>query len=84
MQASVRSSTKTTQVHNKASLFPQIIKLSVEEGGKFYFYNNVVSFENEPHTYNISYEEHVCVMDEIYSRQIFMTPFLRFVSIFFL
>ncbi|KAK3755838.1 hypothetical protein QZH41_013379 [Actinostola sp. cb2023] len=56
----------------------EIIKLSIEEGGKFYFYNNVENFENEPHVYNISYEEDVCVVDEIYSRQIFMTPFLRF------
>lgn len=55
----------------------QIIKLSIEEGGKFYFYNDVENFDNEPHAYNISYEEDVCVMDEIYSRQIFMTPFLR-------
>ncbi|XP_031574791.1 paladin-like isoform X3 [Actinia tenebrosa] len=56
----------------------EIIKLSVEEGGKFYFYNDVEKFDDEPHAYNISYEENVCVMDEIYSRQIFLTPFLRF------
>ncbi|EDO39736.1 predicted protein, partial [Nematostella vectensis] len=56
----------------------EIIKLSIEEGGKFYFYHDVDNFDNEPHSYNISYEEHVCVMDEIYSRQIFLTPFLRY------
>lgn len=55
----------------------QIIRFSVEEGGKFYFYNNVETFEDEPHPYKVAYEEDLCVLDEIYSRQIFLTPFLR-------
>ena len=55
----------------------QIMRLSVEEGGKFYFYNDVETFEEEPHPYKVVYEEDLCVLDEIYSRQIFLTPFLR-------
>ena len=55
----------------------QIIRFSIDEGGKFYFYNNVETFEDEPHTYNVAYEEDLCVLDEIYSRQIFLTPLLR-------
>lgn len=35
------------------------------------------TFEDEPHTYNVAYEEDLCVLDEIYSRQIFLTPLLR-------
>ena len=53
------------------------MRLSVEEGGKFYFYNDVETFEEEPHPYKVVYEEDLCVLDEIYSRQIFLTPFLR-------
>lgn len=55
----------------------QIIRFSIDEGGKFYFYNNVETFEDEPHPYKVTYEEDLCVLDEIYSRQIFLTPFLR-------
>ena len=58
-------------------LLLQIIKFSIEEGGNFYFYNNVETFEDEPHLYKVAYEEDLCVLDEIYSRQIFLTPFLR-------
>ncbi|XP_073241646.1 paladin-like isoform X3 [Porites lutea] len=56
----------------------EIIKFSIEEGGNFYFYNNVETFEDEPHLYKVAYEEDLCVLDEIYSRQIFLTPFLRY------
>ncbi|RMX44573.1 hypothetical protein pdam_00002748 [Pocillopora damicornis] len=56
----------------------EIIRFSIDEGGKFYFYNNVETFEDEPHTYNVAYEEDLCVLDEIYSRQIFLTPLLRY------
>ncbi|KAJ7379134.1 Paladin [Desmophyllum pertusum] len=56
----------------------EIIRFSIDEGGKFYFYNNVETFEDEPHPYKVVYEEDLCVLDEIYSRQIFLTPFLRY------
>lgn len=55
----------------------QVIRFSIEEGGKFYFYNDVDSFEDEPHTYKVVYEEDICILDEIYSRQIFLNPCLR-------
>ncbi|XP_074608915.1 paladin-like isoform X1 [Acropora palmata] len=63
---------------NELKIREEIIRLSVEEGGKFYFYNNVETFEDEPHPYKVVYEEDLCVLDEIYSRQIFLTPFLRY------
>lgn len=63
---------------NELKIREEIIRLSVEEGGKFYFYNNVETLEDEPHPYKVVYEEDLCVLDEIYSRQIFLTPFLRY------
>ncbi|XP_068744690.1 paladin-like isoform X1 [Montipora capricornis] len=63
---------------NELKIREEIMRLSVEEGGKFYFYNDVETFEEEPHPYKVVYEEDLCVLDEIYSRQIFLTPFLRY------